>query len=172
MSMSVIWSVDGSEWSIPCSVERESEMTPSEISGMMLDRSYFNDVLGTYMAYDIKVEVPLGKDDEFSQLYDVLTEPVDGHQFVVPYSGGMINVTGRVENIRDVFTRMRDGSHRWSGISFQIKANHPTREMSLDEVLTRGVAPLPDASDVDVGSTYSYTANGWEVLPSGDDTYY
>lgn len=170
--ISTVWSIDGSDWRIPCTVERESEMTSSEISGMLLDRTYFNDVLGTYMRYDIKVEVPLGMEEEFSQLYDVLTEPVDGHEFVLPYAGGVITVTGRVESVSDILIRMRDGSNRWRGISFQVVANHPTREYSLDEVLIRGVAPLPDASDIDINSTYSYTTNGWEELPSGDDNYY
>ena len=41
----MIWSIDGLEWNVPCQIERTSEMTPSEISGMLLDKSYFNDVV-------------------------------------------------------------------------------------------------------------------------------
>lgn len=139
---------------------------------MMLDKSYFNDVLGTYMVYDISVDVPIGREDEAAQLYDVLTDPVDGHEFMLPYAGGTITVTGRVSDVRDIFTRMRDGSNRWRAISFTVQGNHPTREYTLDEVLIRGAAPLPDASDVDINSTYSYTAEGWEELESGEDRYY
>ena len=172
MSVTNIWSVDGIEWRIPCTVERTSEMTPSEISGMLLDRSYFNDVLGTYMKYDIKVEIPLGMEDSFAQLYDQITQPVDGHVFVLPYQSGIITVTGRVESVRDVFTRLRDGTNRWSGITFQIIANHPTKEYSLGEILLRGATPLPDPSDVDIGASYTYTANGWDIMDSAEDFYY
>jgi hypothetical protein len=35
--------LDGMSWDIPCDIERIAEMKASEISGMLLDKSYFND---------------------------------------------------------------------------------------------------------------------------------
>lgn len=167
-----MWSIDGTQWDIPCTVERTSEMKPSEISGMLLDKSYFNDVIGTFLRYSLRVAVPRGYEEQYLSLYEILTEPVDGHAFIFPYAGGVISVTGRVENIKDLLVRLPNGKQKWRGISFDVLPNHPQKTVSLGEVLTRGVAPLPDASDVDVGSTYTYTSEGWEVLPSGDDNYY
>lgn len=167
-----MWSIDGSQWDIPCRVERTSEMASSEISGMLLDKSYFNDVIGTYMKYQVAIAVPFGMEEDYAALYDVLTEPVDGHEFILPYSGGVLTITGRIASIGDTYVRLPGNKAHWRKTTFEIIANHPSREMTLDEVLTRGVAPLPDASDIDVGSTYTYTSEGWETLPSGDDNYY
>ena len=37
------FSIDGLEWQYPCQITREAKLTASDISGMMLDKSYFND---------------------------------------------------------------------------------------------------------------------------------
>lgn len=165
------WSIDGIEWEIPCTVERTAEMTASEISGLLLDRTYFNDVIGTYMRYDLKIAVPFGYESEYNALYEIITQPVDGHSFVLPYGGGTVNVTGRVQDIKDVYVRLQDGIH-WKGISFSVIANHPTKEYTLSQVLTIGATPLPDSSDVNVGDVYEYTANGWDTIADAADTYY
>lgn len=166
-----MWSVDSYEWNYPCTVQRNANIQSSDISGMMLDRSYFNDVIGTYMSYSINIAVPLNHTDQYNTIYELLNEPVDGHEFQLPYAGGTISVTGRVESIRD--NMVTDGNGQsWRRISFDITANHPTKEMDLEEVLTRGVAPLPDTSDVSAGSSYTYGQTGWEELEDADDNYY
>ena len=55
------FTVDGVEWNIPCTIERTAEITASEISGLLLNRNYFNDVLGTYMRYTISIAIPKSK---------------------------------------------------------------------------------------------------------------
>lgn len=170
-----MWSIDGNRWDIPCTVERTAEMTSSEISGMLLNRAYFNDVIGTFMKYDIRLEVPFGYEEQYSALWDVLTEPSDGHRFILPYAGGEIEVTGRIESIKDILMKMPNGALHWRGIAFQIIANHPTKVMDLggeDGVLTRGATPLPEESDVEVGATYNYTPNGWDKIDNAEDNYY
>jgi len=167
-----MWSVDGTEWSIPCTVERTSEMTSSEISGMLLDKTYFNDVIGTFLRYSLRVAVPQGYEEQFNSLYEILTEPVDGHAFTFPYAGGVISVTGRVENIRDSWVRLPNGKQKWRGIAFDVLPNHPQKTVSLGDVLTRGVAPLPDETDVNVGETYQYAQSGWEIIDDAEDNLY
>lgn len=166
------WSVDGNVWEIPCEIERTAEVRASEISGAMLDGSYFNDVLGTYMRYDVSLAVPYRREDDYNALYEVLTDPVDGHTFVVPYGDAEITVTGRVENVRDVYLRLADGTLHWEGIKFSIVANHPSKYMSLGEVMARGRSPLPDEASVSIGQSYTYTASGWQELADADEVYY
>lgn len=166
-----MWSVDGTSWDLPCDVSRVANVESSEISGMMLDKSYFNDVIGTFMEYDIKVAVPFGMESEYNELYEILTDPVDGHEFVLPYANGNISVTGRVDDVSDDYVETDSGIH-WKGINFRIKANHPSKSMDLDEVIARGVTPLPDESDVDVGSAYTYEANGWELMGKAEENTY
>lgn len=153
--------IDSILWDVPCDIERGADIKASEISGMMLDGSYFNDVLGTYMSYSVKMVVPLDRRDDFAALYEVLTAPVDGHVCSFPYNGDTITVTGRIQNVKDVWVRLAGGGSYWKGISFMVIANHPSKTMSLSEVITRGRAPLPDVAQPAEGDTYTYTNGEW-----------
>lgn len=168
----MIFSVDGIQWKYGCTVEKIAEMPPSEISGLMLDKTYFNDVLGMYLTYKIHIEVPIGRESEYAQLYAAITDPIGTHVCTVPYSGGSIQVNGRIENIKDVYVRMPKKKVHWKGIEFDIISNHPSKTYSLGTVLTRGVPPLPSETDVNVGEAYIYGTSGWEQLADAEDSYY
>ena len=180
------WKIDGVKWTFPCTVERTAEITASDISGLLLDKTYFNDVLATYLKYDIRIEVPFNRIDEYTELYDeYLIAPVSAHEFVLPYVGGMITVVGRIENIKDIYVRTKDGGIHWRGIQFSLIGNHPTKDViynggSRNEqykdidgtIVTFGIPDFPSQSDVSVGDAYIYTYNGWEVLPDAEDSEY
>lgn len=164
-----MFSIDGITWDIPCYIEREAEISASDISGLMLDRSYFNDVLGTYMSYTVRIAVPLDMRDEYTQIYEALTNPVDGHLFVMPYNNSTIEITARVSNVSDVYVRLAGGQVYWKGIEFTCVANHPTKAMTLGEMVVNGRAPLPDVSNPDIGDSYTYTSGGWVPSPTYED---
>ena len=170
----MIWSIDGVNWNLPCTVERTAEISASDISGLLLDKSYFNDVIGTYLKYDIRVEVPFGRESDYNKLYeDYLIQPVSGHTFNLPYAGGNITVVGRVDSIKDVYVRMKDGKVHWRGIQFSVIGNHPTKHQTLSgAIYTYGVPALPSETDISVGTVYVYEASGWEELPDADDFDY
>lgn len=167
--------IDGIVWPIPCKITREAEIKPSEISGLLLDKSYFNDVIGTYMTYTISIAVPMDMRDQYAAIYEILTDPVDGHTFILPYNGSTVTITGRVENVQDEYVRLAGGGVYWRGTQFTVIANHPTKYYSLSEALTRGRAPLPEVSVPHEGDTWHYTDGAW-VYGSGyddaDEIYY
>lgn len=170
-------SIDGHEWQVPCDITRMAEMTPSEISGMMLDRTYFNDVLGTYMSYDVTLAVPPKMAGAYSTLYETLTEPIDGHSFVMPHGQGTIEITGRVESVKDVWIYTVSHKQYWKGVTFTVIANHPSKQDTLEGVLTRGRSPLPEESAYPIGSVMELTSEGWiryisSDYPNGDEVYY
>lgn len=167
-------SIDGVQWPLQCEVTRAAELTASEISGLMLDKSYFNDVIGTWMTYDVKIVVPFGMETEYAQIYERLTDPVDGHLFVLPYNNSTIQITGRVTQVRDRYYPRAGGSNYWAGTEFSVVANHPTKTYTLSQMIARGRAGLPDVASGTIGETYVYTASGWEkvVYGDGDNTYY
>lgn len=169
-----MFSVDGLTWPYPCSIERVAEISPSEISGLMLDKSYFNDVLGTYLRYTVAVAVPVEGRDAYGDLYEALTDPVDGHRFTLPYDQGTLTLTGRVEQVSDIFVRLPGGGQYWKGTRFTVAANHPAKQRSLGEVLARGRSPLPELAAVQRGDMYTYTATGWvkTVFTDADAVYY
>ena len=171
-----MFTVDGIEWAYPCAVQRAAEVKYSSISGLMLDGSIFNDVLGTYMQYTLRLAIPLTDRDAGNTIYEKLTEPVDGHVFVFPYNASTITVTGAIKGqISDVYVRMPNGGTYWNGLKFTVAANAPSKTMSLSEVITRGRAPLPDIAEPSVGDTYTWDGDQWTVAQTyqdADDMYF
>ena len=166
--------IDGHVWDVPCDLERTADITPSEISGMLLDKTYFNDVLGTFMTYDVTLAVPPTMMQEYSNLYESLTDPVDAHAFVLPYNNGMINLTARVEQVRDIYVYTVSQRQYWRGMRFTVIASHPSKEMSLGEVLTIGRTPFPEEIGIETGAIYEKTEDGWQELDlsNGDEVRY
>ena len=164
-----MFSVDGSLWPWPCAIEREAVVRPSEISGMLLDKSYFNDVTGTYMQYTVSVAVPIAQRQFYSALYEVLTAPVDGHRFRLPYNQGFLDVTGRVEDVKDEHARLPGGGTYWKGCKFTLMANHPSRTVTLGEAIARGRAPVPEVSSPREGDTFTWVDGRWSRTASYPD---
>ena len=119
-----MFTVDGVTWSIPCDIKRTSEITSSEISGLLLNKKYYNDVIGTYLKYDVKLVANPNEMADYYAIYEIITQPVGEHTFILPYNGSTVTVVGRVENISDVY-RVFGGVPYWSGTSFSVISNTP-----------------------------------------------
>lgn len=166
-----MFSIDGIEYNVKCTIDREWEIRDSEISGLLLNGQYFHDVLGTYMAYDVKLEMPLRNKGRYANLIKQLVQPVDGHQFVLPYDNSTIQLTAKADDIKDVWERTESGYTFWKGLEFTLTANAPTYEQTLYHAIQRGLTPLPDVVEPMIGDTYTFTADGWElttVYPDAD----
>lgn len=155
-----MFTIDGQQWPLPCKISRVSEMKSSEISGLLLDGSYFNDVLGQFLRYDVKIAVPVNALDSYGSLYELLTQPVDGHTFVLPYNKTTVTITGRVESVSDECVRFTNGYY-WKDISFTIAANNPTKALTLSEVITRGRTPMPNIITPSEGDYYYWHDGEW-----------
>lgn len=152
------WSIDGVEFDLPCNIERVAEVTATEISGLMLNREYFNDVLATYMKYKITVAIPRGMEQEYEELYEMLTTPQDAHYFTLPYNFETINLTARIVTVSDTYVRLPKGKQTWRRTSFDIIANNPSK---LPDGTRYGMTDMPEAVSPEVGSLYEYTEYGW-----------
>lgn len=167
-----MFTIDGIQWNVKCKIQRTAKMEASNISGMMLNKQYFADVIGTYLVYKVTLAVPFGREDEYSRLYEKLTEPVGDHTIVAPYNQADVTINGRIESVSDTHIRRTSGDNYWMEVSFSLISNSPTKEMSLDEVISRGFAPLPDEASVSIGSAYQYTSSGWAEMADAEDSYY
>lgn len=161
--------IDGSEWGWPIDVTREADIRPSEVSGEMLDGSYYNDVLGTYMNYTVKVVGPLNHRDALATLYEVLSEPVEGHTFILPYNNGTIQIAARVRGISDVYVRFTNGEQYWRGLQFNLVSNHASRTLSGAEIISRGRAPMPEAAEHNEGDTWIWHNGAWAETVTYDN---
>ena len=163
--------IDGVEYNVKCSIERTIEIKESSISGLMLGGRIFRDILGTYYSYDIRLEMPLKNKGRYHSLIEQLSEPVEGHAFVLPYNTGTIELTGKVEAPEDVWVKLESGYTYWDGLKFTIAPNGPSKTEALSTTISRGMTPLPDVYTAQIGDTYTMTANGWEQttgLPDAD----
>ena len=171
----MIISIDGIEYDVKCSVRRQADIRDTDISGEMLDGSYFHDISGTYFDYNISFLYPLYDQDKYAAIYEALTEPVDGHAFVLPYNNSTVEITAKVEMLDDEQIEMESGYKYWRGLRFGLTANAPTKVMSLSEVLTRGRAPLPDMANPAEGTSYTWDGTAWVeavVYEDADDIAY
>lgn len=153
--------IDGITWPVTPKIKRRATLKASEISKLMLDKNFLNDVIGVYLSYEITVGIPFWNIGRYTNLYETLTDPVDGHSMILPYNQGNITITGRIEVVEDEYVRRPNGGNYWRDTTFVITANHPTKTVTLGEAITRGLAPIPDIGGVQVGDIYEYTANGW-----------
>ena len=165
-----MFTIDDMQWDVPCKIERTAEIKASEISGMLLNKQYFNDVIGTYLTYEISIAVPRQKRSLYTRLYEILTDPVDAHTVMVPYNQGNITITGKIDEVKDSFIKLNKAVNYWYGISFTIISNAPNKTYSLGEAIARGLAPLPDIGGAQTGVYYIYDGTSWQEIdvPVGD----
>lgn len=159
-----MFSVDGFGWTIPFDATRSIRIQDTDISGQLLNGRMFHDVEGTYFDYEITLTPDPHQMGEYYALLDILIQPVDGHQFVFPYNGETVQVTAKVENPKDVYVDLHNGQVYWRGLTFTAAANHPSIEPGLNHAISRGLTPLPDVAEPQIGDTYTYTANGWVAV--------
>ena len=169
-----MFTVDGMVWDFPCDIERVSQITASEISGMLLNKNYFNDVIGTFLKYTITIVVPFGAESQYARLYEIITQAVDAHTFILPYNEGTITITGRIQSISDVYRRLAGGKTHWKGIKFDVVSNSPNKTHTLGQAVARGISPIPDVSGAEAGVVYQYDGTQWieADFQDADDTPY
>jgi len=169
------WTVDGFTWNYPCTIQRVAEVTPSEISGMMLDKTYFNDVIGMYLRYTVAIAVPRDREEDYAFIYELLTNPQNYHLFTLPYNDGEININARVQTVSDQFVRLPNNKQTWRKTTFEIISNTPTKATDETGMWNRyGTTPYPDDPQAQVGDIYEYTAAGWILrnYENGDERAY
>lgn len=124
--------VNGTEYTLPCSLEREVFKRQSDNSGYLQDGTYHNDVIATCARYKVKLTVPIGSENEYANLHDLLTEPIGEYTFTMPYNQEMITFKGMVNTLPDSYYSKYDdiGGNTitiWRNISFEIEGTEPIK---------------------------------------------
>ena len=123
-----MFTVDGVEWAIPCDIERKANVTESDISGMLLNRRYYADVIGTYPQYQITLVPNPAAMADYYALLAVLRQPVGEHTFILPHDGSTITIHGRTDGPQDVYVRRGNGVPYWKGTRFTVTSNEPLED--------------------------------------------
>lgn len=157
------FTIDGLTYDMPCSISRKANVKSSSLSGDLLDGTYYNDVIGTYLSYDIQLAVPTGMERKYAELYEVLTNPVGEHEVTVPYNQGTITFICRIENVSDKYYRQEGTTNIWRGISFSVTASEPNKISTEDNgvSITRGILGTKSITENGIYSAQSEGLEGF-----------
>lgn len=122
----MIW-VDGTKYDFPCDITRTARIVSSDVSGMLMDRTEYNDALATYYDYTLKFAIPINRMPLYAAFFEQVTAPVDKHTFTFPYNQDKINIEGKVESVSDVFFRSINGVNIWRSVQMTVKALEPSK---------------------------------------------
>ena len=120
--------IDGTFYNFPCDISRKVRITSSDVSGMLMDRTEYNDALATYIDYTLKVAIPIDKMNEYTTFFEQLASPVDNHTFYMPYNQTYLNFKGKIDSLSDVYFRKVNGVQIWRGVTINIKALEPSKK--------------------------------------------
>jgi hypothetical protein len=120
--------IDGTIYNFPCDISRKVRITSSDVSGMLMDRTEYNDALATYIDYTLKVAIPIDKMNEYTTFFEQLASPVDSHTFYLPYNQTYLNFKGKIDSLSDVYFREVNGVQVWRSVAINIKALEPSKK--------------------------------------------
>lgn len=115
-----MFTIDGITYNVFCDIERQVEIKGSDLSGMLLNKQNYKDVLGSYIQYTISMAIPVTEMAAYAELYEKLTDPVATHQITMPYNNTTITFDGTIETVSDrYFNKSNDISKGvWRGTQF------------------------------------------------------
>lgn len=123
-----MFTIDGTKYDMPCKISRKASVRSSELSGYLLNGRYFNDAIATYLAYDVTLAIPIGSEAQYATLYEVLTNPVGEHTFVMPYGQGEKSFKGRITDVSDDYYKKEGETAIWRGTKFSVTATDPDKQ--------------------------------------------
>lgn len=156
-----MFTVDSVQWQYPVDVIRNADIRSSDVSGTMMNGRYYNDVIGTYMSFTVKIAVPINMISRYYLLYGVLVNPKPYHTFLLPYNESEIEINGRIENVSDIYVRMNNGTQYWKGIQFTVVSNVPSFTIQGTDVISWGLSPIPSSTNASEGDTMVYHNGAW-----------
>ena len=120
--------VDGTTYNFPCDISRKARIVSSDVSGMLMDNTEYNDALATYYDYTIKIAVPITDMNIYATFFEQVTAPVPSHTFTFPYNQGTKDIVAKVESISDRYFREVNGVQVWRSVQLNIHALKPSQE--------------------------------------------
>ena len=122
--------VDGVAYEVfDTKITRGFQILDGENVGRLMNGSMQRDVIGTY--YNYTWELSPSDYEEYDELYEVLSAPVDSHLITVPYGRNSTKTyEAYVTSGQDELIHTEDGDNYWDGLSIQFIAMNPSRRPS------------------------------------------
>lgn len=125
-----VFKIDGIEYDVKVmidGIERNFNALDSDKTARLLNASMFRDVIGTFYNYTLKIEPNRMKPQEYDEMYEVISSPVDFHEIEVPYAQTTLIFQAYVTSGKDTLKSMKGGVNQWGGLSINFIAKDPQR---------------------------------------------
>ena len=107
-------------------VKRSFRIPDGPVAGKMLSGYLTGDITGTYYDYDLTLTAQQLPDNEYNELYEILSAPVESHMVEMPYGLGSLTFEAMIETGTDELIPMDDGTW-WGNLSVSIRSKKPQR---------------------------------------------
>lgn len=128
--MQDIFSVDGRYFNVLIpedGIERNFAIVDTDDAGRVLTGAMERDIIGTFYNYTIKLVTNLLSFEEYDELYETLSAPVDYHILRVPYAQDTLQFKAYITSGKDVLKRMSAKGNHWQQLSVNFIAMEPER---------------------------------------------
>lgn len=107
-------------------ITRSFQVLDGENVGRLMNGKMERDIIGTY--YNYTWELSPKDYQQYDELYELLSAPVDSHLIEVPYGRNQRKVyEAYVTSGQDELVYSEDGNYYWEGLSIQFVAMNPSR---------------------------------------------
>lgn len=128
--MQNVVSIDGKYYNISVpekGIKRSFSVLDTDNSGRSTAGDMIRDIIGTYYNYTIQFETKNLSRDEYDDLYETLSAPVDYHVITVPYGQTTLTFNAYVTAGDDTLKHTNRSGNDWSGLSVNFIAMSPQR---------------------------------------------
>ncbi len=125
-----VFSLDGKYYDVRIlKLERAASVLDGENAGRVLSGSMDRDIIGTYYNYNLEIDGSNLDPDEYDDLFEKITAPVESHTMRFPYGKrGDIEFEAYISSATDELVRKdENGNYIWSGMSLSFVAMEPYR---------------------------------------------
>ena len=128
--MTTPFTVDGRAYnvSVPAGgLKRSFQVLDGPNAGRLMSGDMERDIIGTYYNYTLNIETRKMSLNEYDELYETLSAPVNFHTITVPYGQRTLSFTAYVTDGEDSLTRIANSKNYWTGLSIKFVAKAPQR---------------------------------------------
>lgn len=125
-----MFKIDGIEFTkgvIP-KVKRNFQITDGENAGrLIITAKMERDIIGTFYNYTMTIDSRFMSAEEYDELYDILSAPVDSHIIEIPYGQTTLIYEAYVTNGSDELVIINNKKNKWANLQFNFIAMEPQR---------------------------------------------
>lgn len=110
------------------SLKRSFRIPDGKNAGEMDSGDYERDIVGTYYDYSLLISIADFPANEYDELYEILSAPVNSHTVEMPYGKtGTMTFEAMIETGEDELSVLHDDFSEWADFSVTFRAKKPQR---------------------------------------------